>query len=299
MKKKIITILLALTMVLGIFGVATACGSSDTINVYNRESGSGTRDAFLELIDVDEEDLCLSTELASTGSVLTAVADDENGIGYISLGSVDSTVKALSVDNVAASAANIIAGSYSVSRPFELIYQQSNYDSNDLLADFITYLESADAQEVISDYGYVSVYSDAESYTKPTESFTTTTLTIGGSTSVQPLMSIDEDDVSCLITAYKEACGQDVSINYSGTGSGTGIANAADGTYDIGFASKTVTSSSFADGTDVDDMVIYQLCADGIAVIVNKNNSITNVSLDNLKSIYTGVITTWTELSEA
>ena len=201
--KKILMVGASLALACGIGVAAVGCGGGfdpeGTINLYNREPGSGTRDAFLELIEVKEEDLATSTAFDSTGAVLTAVAGDPNGIGYISLGSVDDTVNALKIDGVEASAANVINNTYGISRPFEMMYQQEEYESNDLLRDFVTYLESADAQKVISDYGYVSVYSDADPYVAPTEDFETTTLNIGGSTSVQPLMSVDEEDVSCLI----------------------------------------------------------------------------------------------------
>ena len=302
--KKIFMAIASVVLACGIGVAAVGCaGGFDpegAINLYNREPGSGTRDAFLELIEVKEEDLATSSSFDSTGAVLTAVAGDPNGIGYISLGSVDDTVNALKVDGVEASAANVINETYGISRPFEIMYQQEKYEENDLLRDFVTYLESSDAQKVISDYGYVSVYSDADPYVAPTEDFKTTTLNIGGSTSVQPLMSVDEKvdgkDIPCLITAYKEACGQDVQIKYDGTGSGTGITNAGDGTYDIGFASKAVSQSDFS-GVKA-EMVIYQLCKDGIAVIVNKDNTVvTDVTIAQLADIYTGVITTWNELS--
>ena len=179
----------SLAMACGLaFGVAACAGGGDAISVYNREDGSGTRSAFLELLELEGADLTPSAgEFDSTSGVLGAVAEDVNGIGYISLGSLDDTVKAVTVEGVEASVANVLSGDYKISRPFELMYQQENYESNDLLRDFITYLESADAQEYIEGYGYISTASDAPAYVAPTEPFETTDLTIGGSTSVQPV----------------------------------------------------------------------------------------------------------------
>lgn len=294
--KKIIMAVASAAVACCIGFAAVGCGGTQSINVYNRESGSGTRDAFLELLGIEDTDLVQSgSALSSTGAVLNAVMDDPNGIGYISLGSLDSSVKALTIDGVAASAENVINQTYSVWRPFEMIYLTENREDNDLLNDFITYLESADAQEVITEYGYVSTASNAPAYEAP-ESLTETSLTIGGSTSVQPLMSIDEEDAVCLISAYKEACGLDVEITYDGTGSGTGRQNAANGTYDIGFASAEVTEEDMNAENPIGDFEIYQLCADGIAIIVNTENTVSGVTTAQLKDIYTGVVTDWSEI---
>lgn len=297
--KKILMSIGSLAMACGLaFGI-TACAGTDSINVYNRESGSGTRDAFLELLEIEDTDLVSAgAGLNTTGAVLNAVIDDPNGIGYISLGSLDDTVKAVTIDGVEATPANVINKTYSVWRPFEMIYLTANREENDLLNDFLTYLESADAQEVLEEYGYVSTATNAPAYEAP-ESLTTTSLNIGGSTSVQELMSVDKPDEgkTCLITAYKEACGLDVAITYDGTGSGTGRQNAANGTYDIGFASAEVTEADMEAEEPIGDFEIYQLCADGIAIIVNNSNTIENLTTEQLRNIYTGVVTSWSELA--
>ena len=291
--KKIIMAIASTVLACGIGFAAVGCGAElGAISVYNRESGSGTRDAFVELIGIAEEDLIGgAAQHSSTGAVLNAVADDINGIGYISLGSLDDSVKALTIDGVAPSAAAVADGSYKVARPFEIMYQQENYDENDLLRDFLTFLQSAQAQEIINDYGYVSIHDDAPEYVAPEAAFTTTTLDIGGSTSVQPLMGVDEDDVNCLVTTYKELCGQNVTINVGGGGSGTGITNSGNGTLDIGMASSEVTQDSFENPTGT--MVIYQLCSDGIAIIVNNENPVNGLTVADLVDIYTGEVTDW------
>ncbi len=295
--KKIMQAILALAMACGIGVAAVGCGGGEKISVYNREDGSGTRSAFIELLGIDATELIPGAgQFDSTSAVLSAVAGDANGIGYISLGSLDDTVKAVTVEGVAATAQTVADGSYRVARPFELMYQQERYESNDLLRDFVTFLQSAQAQEVLENYGYVSVAENAPAYVAPTEAFETTTLDVGGSTSVQPLMGTDDDGKICLVEAYKQACGQDVAINVQGGGSGTGINNAANGTFDIGMASKEVSEDDFENPTGT--MVIYQLCADGIAIIVNTENTIADLTIADLVEIYTGKAQAWTDLSE-
>lgn len=285
-------------LAVGIGVAAVGCGGGQlgTISVYNREDGSGTRSAFLELLELEGADLAPSAgEFDATQGVMNAVSKDINGIGYISLGSVDGTIKAVEVEGVEASTENVLSGDYKISRPFELMYQEENYEENDLLRDFITFLESADAQPYISGYGYISTVSNAPAYVKPTEAFKTTDLTIGGSTSVLPLMGTNDGDKICLVEAYKEACGQNVNITVSGGGSGVGITNAGNGTLDIGMASKAVSESDFESPTGT--MVIHQLCMDGIAVIVNTENTISNLTIAQLQDIYTGKVTSWSELA--
>lgn len=308
--KKIFMAIASVVLACGIGVAAVGCGASfdpeGGINVYNRESGSGTRDAFLELLGISDDQLVSAgAGLASTGAVLNAVMDDPQGIGYISLGSLDDTVKAVSIDGVEPTAQNIIDEEYTVWRPFEMMYQTENYNSNDLLREFVEFLESAEAQEAITAYGYVSTNSSAAAYTVP-ESLTETSLTIGGSTSVQPLMSQDtEDGDPCLITVFRDLLAENdinVTITYDGTGSGTGRQNTVNGTYDIGFASAEVTDEDMAENNDATHTwngTIYQLCADGIAIIVNTGNTVTNLTTEQLRNIYTGANTTWADFVAA
>lgn len=302
--KKIFMAIASLALACGIGVAAVGCGGGDAINVYNRESGSGTRDAFLELLGIKDTDLVSAgAGLNTTGAVLNAVMDDPNGIGYISLGSLDDSVKAVSIDGVEPTVANVVSKEYTVWRPFEMMYQKATYESNDLLREFVEFLESKEAQDAITEYGYVSTKTDAAAYTVP-DSLTVTELDIGGSTSVQPLMSQDsEDGDPCLITVFEELLAAKditVDISYEGTGSGTGRQNAVNGTYDIGFASSEVTEEDMkkeeGDGHTWDG-TIYQLCADGIAIIVNTENTVTNLTTEQLKNIYTGVVENWSDLN--
>ncbi len=297
--KKILMVGASLALACGIGVAAVGCGAADTINVYNRDSASGTRAAFIELLGIDETELYSNgADQNSTGAVLTTVAGDEKGIGYISLGSLDDTVKAVSIDGVEPTVQNIVDEKYTVWRPFELMYQEEKIAESDLATDFLKFLGSAQAQEVIEDYGYVSTVTDAPTYTAPAAEFTDKTIDVGGSTSVQPLIGTDDDGAVCLITKYKELLGDKangIQINVSGNGSGQGITNAGNGTWEIGLASKEVDASKdFTEPTGT--MVVQQLCADGIAVIVNTANTVTNLTTEMLKDIYTGAVKNWSEV---
>mgnify|MGYP002560833248 CR=1 FL=1 len=265
--KKILLAVASTVLACGIGVAAVGCGNNSDISVYNREDGSGTRDAFLELLGIESDELNTGVaQLNSTSAVIQGVAGDVKAIGYASLGSVDTTVKALSVDGVAPTEATVADGSYKVSRPFELMYDETELTSNDLLAEFVEYLKSAEAQTIIADDGYVSVVENAPVYTVPEGNLTVTEIEASGSTSVGPLMTKLAADFSAKV---EEATGQEVQVTVSGGGSGQGIKDANEGNTEIGMASKEVTK-----GTDVtnENVTIYQLCADGIAVIVNTAN---------------------------
>ena len=241
------------------------------------EDGSGTRDAFLELLGIESDELNTGVaQLNSTSAVIQGVAGDVKAIGYASLGSVDTTVKALSVDGVAPTEATVADGSYKVSRPFELMYDETELTSNDLLAEFVEYLKSAEAQTIIADEGYVSVVENAPAYTVPEGNLTVTEIEASGSTSVGPLMTKLAAGFSAKV---EEATGQEVQVTVSGGGSGQGIKDANEG--------KDVTN---------ENVTIYQLCADGIAVIVNTANPATDISLENLKKIYTDKSLNWSDI---
>lgn len=166
---------------------ATAEGE---IAVGQREDGSGTRDAFLELIEI--EDATTLVEAAntsnSTSALMEYVAGNEQAIGYISLGSLDETVSAVNINGVEATTDNVLEGKYTLARPFNVMYQQATMDSHDLLADFFTFLKSAQAHDIIVEEGYVSGLASAPEYKVPETLPTTSELDIAGSTSVQPLM---------------------------------------------------------------------------------------------------------------
>ena len=255
------------------------------ITVISREDGSGTRGAFIELTGVEEKNadgqkVDNTTEAAaiqsSTNGVMTAVANDETAIGYISLGSLNDTVKAVTVGGVTASAETVKDGSYVLSRPFNIV---TNGDASDPVAvDFIAYVLSADGQAIATDNGYIG--NDGEAFTSEQPAGK---ITVGGSSSVSPLMEK-------LIEAYKTV-NPNAELELLTTDSTTGVSGALDGTYTIGMASRELKDSEVEGGAKA-----TVLALDGIAVVVNPDNTTEDLSVDQIKGIYTGEFTTWADV---
>lgn len=259
--------------------------TSSTINATTRENGSGTRSAFVELFGIlDDEDVDqTSTSIAETNStsvMMQTVAGDEYAIGYISLGSLDDTVKAVSIDGVAPSIETVADGSYAISRPFNIV---TTDELSDAAQDFVNFIMSADGQAVVTENGQISV-GEGEAYTAAEG--LSGTVVCSGSSSVTPLMEK-------LAEAY-EAVNPDVDVQVQQSDSSTGVTNAIDGTCDIGMASRALDDSETSQG--VTSTTIAQ---DGIAVIVNNGNPIEDLTADQVKSIYLGDTTTWDELENA
>ena len=263
---------------------AESTGSNlDTdITVISREEGSGTRGAFVELMKIEDDDgdhTVDTAEISNSTSVVTqTVAGNKSAIGYISLGSLNDTVKAVKVDGVEASVEDIKNGSYAVSRPFEICYKEENL--TDLGKDFISFIMSAEGQKIVDDEGYIAMDEKAESYTG---SGMSGNLSLNGSTSVSPLMEK-------LAEAYR-AINPDVTVDIQQTGSGAGITATADGTCEIGMSSRALKDEELAQGITEE-----QIALDGIAVIVNKENSIDNLTSEQIRQIFVGEITNWAEL---
>lgn len=294
--KKIISMLLALATMAAVFtGCSEGTGSGgsnssaeaasfDTANeitVISREDGSGTRGAFIELFGVEEKDAdgnkadktTKGAEIASkTDVVLTSVASNPYAIGYVSLGSLNDTVKALKIDGVEATTENVKNGSYGVARPFNIA---TKGEPAGLVKDFISFILSKEGQEVVSD-SYIAVNDNAESFTGEMPSGK---ITIGGSSSVTPIMEK-------LIEAYKKInTGAEIELNQ--TDSTSGMTNAIDGAIDIGMASRELKDSEKA------ELIPIQIAIDGIAVVVNPENTADNLTKDQVKAIYIGGVTTW------
>ena len=255
------------------------------ITVISREDGSGTRGAFIELTGVEEKNadgqkVDNTTEAAaiqsSTNGVMTAVANDETAIGYISLGSLNDTVKAVTVGGVAASADTVKDGSYVLSRPFNIV---TNGEAADPVAvDFIAYCLSADGQAIATDNGYIG--NDGETFTSAQPEGK---ITVGGSSSVSPLMEK-------LIEAYKTV-NPNAELELLTTDSTTGVSGALDGTYTIGMASRELKDSEVEGGAQA-----TVLALDGIAVVVNPDHSTDDLTVDQIKGIYTGELTVWSDV---
>ena len=297
--KKFITVV-AMTAMVGT--LAVGCGKSDSkdnssdkksesswdssndITILSREDGSGTRGAFIELFGIEEEKngekVDMTTDEAqitnSTSVMMTTVAGDDYSIGYVSLGSLDDSVKALKIDGAEATAENIKAGKYKVSRPFNIAVKKDM--KNEVAKDFINYVMSEEGQKIVSDNGYIPV-DGAKPYSGKKVSGK---VVVGGSSSVSPVMEK-------LIEGYK-AVNSKANVELQTTDSTTGMTSTIDGSYDIGMASRDLKDDEAA---KLQNTVI---ATDGIAVIVNKNNTTDELSAVQVKSIYTGDATTWDEV---
>ena len=321
MKKRVMCMLLTGVMAAGMFA---GCGSSDTadtttdaaaatdaaatadaadttseaapagnadfdhtsaIAVYSREDGSGTRGAFIELFGVEEKDesgekVDNTTEEAiitnSTDVMLTSVAGDTYAIGYVSLGSLNDTVKAVKIDGAEATVENIKSGTYKIARPFNIA---TKGEVSEAAQDFINYIMSGDGQKVISDNGYIGDDSAAAFESNGAEG----KVVVGGSSSVSPVMEK-------LIEAYK-AVNANVEIELQTSDSTTGMTSAIEGVCDIGMASRDLKDSEIEKG-----LTGTTIAMDGIAVIVNNDSPVEELSSDSVKGIYTGEITDWADV---
>ena len=298
MTKKVLGMVLCGVMTVGMI---TGCGGSDSsttndagntsadaaqeISVVSREDGSGTRGAFVELFGIEEKDadgnkVDNTTEAAkitnSTSVMLSTVAQDVNAIGYVSLGSLDDSVTAVKIDGAEATAESIESGDYKVVRPFNIATKD---DVSEAAQDFITYIMSADGQKIIEDNGYISVgdkpaYEAADVEGK---------VVVAGSSSVTPVMEK-------LAEGYK-AVNDKVDIEVQQSDSTTGMTSAAEGTCDIGMASRDLKDSETQAG-----LTPTAIALDGVAVIVNNKNSLEDISSDAVKNIYTGTTTDWADV---
>ena len=285
MKKRIASILTA--AVIGATAITTVVSAaSGEISVVSREDGSGTRGAFVELFGIEEkidgEKVDMTTEEASvtnsTSVMMTTVAGDENAIGYISLGSLNDTVKALKIDGVEASVENVADDSYKVSRPFNII---TGEEVSAEAQDFINFILSADGQQIVEDNGYIKVDNEAPAYESTNPSGK---VVLSGSSSVTPVMEK-------LSEAYQEA-NKDMTIEVQQSDSTTGITSAKDGICDIGMASRDLKDE------EKEGLTATVIAKDGIAVIVNNTNEMEDMTSEQVKSIFTGETTEWEELSK-
>lgn len=308
MKKKVAALLIT-----GIMAVAmTACGSSNSgtgdsgstdgtakaessadagsdwdntrdITVVSREDGSGTRGAFVELFGIEEEvngeKVDMTTEEAnitnSTSVMMSTVAQDEYAIGYISLGSLDDSVKAVKIDGSEATAENIKNGSYKISRPFNIATKE---DLSDAAQDFEDFILSTEGQKVVEDNKYIPL-DDVSDYKSNGASGK---VVVAGSSSVSPVMEK-------LKEAY-QSVNSDVEVEIQTSDSTTGMQNAIDGVCDIGMASRELKDSEKEAG-----LTPTVIAMDGIAVVVNNDNPTDELSSDQVKSIFTGDVLTWDE----
>lgn len=293
--KKFWTIVICAMLLGAVAFAAVGCnkGAADTINVFSREDGSGTRSAFTELTGVlvenedgTETDMTFSgaSFQNSTNAIMTAVAQDKNAIGYVSFGSLNGTVKAVAVNGVAPSVDTIKDKSYELQRPFNIAYKQANIDSKPLAADFLGFLGSAEAQEVIAAEKYIATDDNAPAYAKGSD--LTGSITIGGSSSVSPLMEKLIEKYCALSGVAKN------SIELQTIDSTAGMNGAISGTFDIGMASRDVKDSELSQGITAE-----VLAYDGIAVIVHNDNAVEDLSMEQIRQIFTGAVREWSALA--
>lgn len=276
-------------------GVLVGCGgTSDSteggtgaINVISREDGSGTRSAFVELFGVEEKDAngekidrtkADASVTNSTAVMMTNVANDPNAIGYLSLGSLDDSVKAVKIDNVDATADNVKNGTYAVSRPFNIVTKNS---VSEVAQDFIDFILSADGQKIVEDNKYTASVDNAKAFKTKAP---TGKLVIAGSSSVSPVME-------ALKEAYL-AINTNAEIEIQTSDSTTGVNSAKEGICDIGMASRELKDEEKSAG-----LTATVIAVDGIAVIVNDNNPIETMTKDQVKSVYVGETTDWSQLN--
>ena len=287
MKKKIASILTAAVIGATAFATAVSAAPSGAITVVSREDGSGTRGAFVELFgiqeEVDGEKVDMTTVDASitnsTSVMMTTVSGDENAIGYISLGSLNDTVKAVKIDGAEASAENVSNDTYKVSRPFNIV---TSKEAGDAAKDFVSYIMSAEGQQIVEDNGYIKEDAEAAAYEAGEVSGK---VVVAGSSSISPVMEK-------LKEAYEEV-NKDVTIEIQTSDSTTGINSANEGICDIGMASRELKDEEKELGLDA-----QVIARDGIAVIVNNENDTDELTSEQVKAIFTGETTEWEELAK-
>ena len=281
MKKTIAGVMTAM-MLTGTMMSSEFAAAQGDITICSREDGSGTRGAFIELFGVEEKDadgnkVDNTTEAAkitnSTSVMLSTVEGDVNAIGYVSLGSLNDSVTAVKIDGAEATAESILAGEYKIVRPFNIATVE---EISEAAQDFIDFIMSEEGQAVVTDNGYISV-GEPESFAGGDVEGK---VVVAGSSSVTPVMEK-------LAEAYAEV-NDKVEIEVQQSDSTTGMTSAIDGLCDIGMASRELKDSELEAG--LTPTVIAQ---DGIAVIVNNESGITDLSAEQVKAIYTGEITTW------
>ena len=284
MKNQIIKILFGVALVAV---CATGCGKNqknaagEEISVVSREDGSGTRGAFIELFGIEEEDengekVDKTYEKAeitnSTSVMLTTVEGNKNAIGYVSLGALNDSVKAVKINGVEATQENIENKSYTISRPFNIVTKAG---LSDVANDFISFIMSKDGQAVVTEEKYISVSNEEFKSTMPEGK-----VIVAGSSSVTPLME-------ALKEAYLKV-NKNATIDIQQNDSTTGVNSAIEGICDIGMASRELKDTEVAGGVKS-----TAIAMDGIAVVVNKGNAVDNLTKHQVKLIFTGETTTW------
>lgn len=284
MKMRIIFVLAgALVAAVGLVGCGKSSVSENEISVVSREDGSGTRGAFVELFEIEEkvdgQKVDMTYDRAeitnSTSVMMTTIEGNKNAIGYVSLGVLNDSVKAVKIDGVDASVENIKNDAYKISRPFNIVTKK---EVSDVTKDFIDFIMSKEGQKLVNEENYIGVESLEYTSKQPKG-----TITIAGSSSVAPLMEV-------LKEAYYQI-NANAKIELQQNDSTTGINSVIEGICDVGMSSRDLKEEELSNG--IESKVIAK---DGLAVIVNKGNRVNELSSLEVKDIFTGKITTWDEV---
>lgn len=293
MRKRILSLLLATVAATSLLagcggGKDKADKASDEIAVVSREDGSGTRGAFIELFGIEEKDkdgnkVDKTTTAAqitnSTSVMMTTIAENKAAIGYISLGSLNDTVKAVKIDGAQPSVDTVKDGSYKIVRPFNIVTKDK---LSKQAQDFENFIMSADGQKIVEDNGYIKVDEKAAAYKS---NGAKGKVVVAGSSSVTPVMEK-------LKEAYAKA-NKNVTVEVQQSDSTTGVTNAIDGVCDIGMASRDLADSEAKKG-----VTAKAIAQDGIAVIVNKDSDINELTTEQVKAIFTGETTAWADITK-
>lgn len=287
MKKMLLIIttgLLSLALLAGCSGQKAVFDDGKAISVVSREDGSGTRGAFLELFGMEQKggngskkDLTTKEAIIAkqTDVMMTNIAGDKYAIGYISLGSLNETVKAVAIEGAVPSAENVENGSYSIVRSLQIA---TKGEATGLAADFISFILSREGQAVVAK-GYIPVNTDAQTYsgTRPSGK-----IVVAGSSSVTPVM---EKLKEAYLILNPEAV-----IEIQQSDSSAGLTGAIEGTCDIGMSSRALKDSEAAQLTAI------PIATDGIALIVNQDNPVTELTKEQVRAVFIGELTKWSEL---
>lgn len=279
----------AVAVSLALSGCTVSASGSDSsrtaqntaITVISREDGSGTRSAFTELFGIQkngrDRTIPEGEVTNSTAVVMESVHQNPNAIGYISLGSLDPLSKVLAIDGVRPSIETVENHTYPITRSF-LLLEKKNSD-NRLAADFEAYILSEEGQDVVEDDGYVPVKSSVDY----TPSHLSGSITVGGSSSVTPVMEK-------LAEAYQKI-NPKMEVSVLQTDSSTGASSTVQGAYDLGMSSRELSEEEKGQGLQA-----AVIARDGIVLIVNSKNPLSSLSKEQVEQIYTGKVHSWTEL---
>lgn len=276
---------LAVMLAFGLSGCGNGDGKDEAsrqeITVVSREEGAGTRDSFVEATGIMLDGIDRTADTAeitnSTSVVIQSVEGNKAAIGYISMGAMSENVKPVKINGVEASADSVKSGDYELQRPFNIVTKKK---LSELPQDFVDFIMSADGQAVIEEEGYIAINNEAEDYQAKNLSGS---ITLAGSTSVAPVMEVLADQ-------YKKK-NPGVTIEIQQTGSGAGIQSTLEGVCDIGIASRELEDEEAEAGLNAQEIAL-----DGIAVIVNKANTVENLAMEEIMQIFTGKITNWSDV---